>query len=125
MNNSTNASFDINGVQTGSFDYNYNLWQKILFSLFIAPIIILSILGNVLVIVSICKYSYLRITNNIFLCSLAFADCAVGNNFKTFCSTYIWLTNDIPSDIIRLCSHVSFTVLNLKIMLQFHICFTM
>ena len=76
MNNVSNLSFAINDLHLGSY---YNLWQKILFSVFILPIIILSILGNCLVIVSICKYSYLRITNNIFLASLACADCAVGN----------------------------------------------
>ena len=56
----------------------YSLWQKIVFSMFMLPIIFFSICGNILVIVAICKYSYLRITNNIFLASLAVADCAVG-----------------------------------------------
>ena len=72
MANLTNDSFNltktiVNNLETGSY---YNLWQKILFSFFIFPIIILSICGNALVIVAICKYSYLRITNNIFLASL-------------------------------------------------------
>jgi hypothetical protein len=59
-------------------NFHYALWQKILFSCFMFPIIILSIVGNIIVIVAIIKYDYLRITNNFFLASLAVADCAVG-----------------------------------------------
>jgi hypothetical protein len=58
--------------------FEYQLWQKIFFSCFIFPIIFFSISGNILVIVAIAKFCYLRITNNIFLASLAVADCAVG-----------------------------------------------
>lgn len=42
------------------------------------PIIFLSIVGNIIVVIAIYKYPYLRVTNNIFLASLAVADCAVG-----------------------------------------------
>lgn len=58
--------------------FEYALWQKIVFSCFMFPIIFFSIFGNILVIVAIAKFSFLRITNNIFLASLAVADCAVG-----------------------------------------------
>ena len=58
--------------------YHYQLWQKILFACFMLPIIFLSILGNILVVIAISKYKFLKITNNIFLASLAVADCAVG-----------------------------------------------
>jgi hypothetical protein len=58
-------------------EFHYELWQKILFCLFMFPIIFFSIAGNILVIIAISKYSYLRITNNIFLASLAVADLCV------------------------------------------------
>jgi hypothetical protein len=58
--------------------FEYELWQKVIFSFFMFPIIFFSICGNILVIVAIAKFSFLRITNNIFLASLAVADCAVG-----------------------------------------------
>lgn len=61
-----------------SDEFAYTLWQKILFSFFIFPIIFLSIFGNILVVVAVIKYPNLRLTNNIFLASLAVADCAVG-----------------------------------------------
>ena len=84
--NSDQLAFILNATESGSYRHNndttiqfeYNLWQKIVFSSFMFPIIIFSVLGNILVVVAICKYSYLRITNNIFLASLALADCAVG-----------------------------------------------
>jgi hypothetical protein len=66
------------GNVTAEPPFEYMLWQKIIFSFFIFPIIFFSISGNILVIVAISKFSYLRITNNIFLASLAVADCAVG-----------------------------------------------
>ena len=57
--------------------YEYELWQKILFGLFMFPIIFFSIVGNILVIVAISKYSFLKITHNMFLASLAIADLLV------------------------------------------------
>lgn len=57
--------------------FEYQPWQKIVFSSFIFPIIFFSIAGNTLVIVAISKYSYLKTTHNIFLASLAIADLAV------------------------------------------------
>lgn len=46
--------------------------------MFMFPIIFLSIAGNIIVVIAICRYPYLRVTNNTFLASLAVADCAVG-----------------------------------------------
>lgn len=57
--------------------FEYEPWQKIVFSIFIFPIIFFSIAGNTLVIIAISKYSYLKTTHNIFLASLAIADLAV------------------------------------------------
>lgn len=51
-----------------------SIWQKIIFSFIMITIIFFSITGNILVIIAISKYSYLKITNNIFLFSLAVAD---------------------------------------------------
>lgn len=47
-------------------------------SMFIFPIIFFSIVGNIIVVAAIVKFPNLRVTNNIFLASLAVADCAVG-----------------------------------------------
>jgi hypothetical protein len=58
--------------------YQYELWHKLIFSIFMFPIIFFSIVGNIIVIIAIAKYPYLRVTNNIFLASLAIADCSVG-----------------------------------------------
>jgi hypothetical protein len=63
--------------------YEYNIWQKIIFGMFIVPIIFFSIAGNILVVIAIVKYPFLKITNNIFLASLAVADCAVGMTAMT------------------------------------------
>nr|QVK45892.1 G protein-coupled receptor [Proales similis] len=67
------------GVSTFHFDkFEYTFWNKVVFSCFMFPIMFLSISGNILVVIAISKYSHLKITNNIFLASLAVADCAVG-----------------------------------------------
>lgn len=58
--------------------YQYAIWQKAIFACFMLPIIIFSIAGNIVVVIAISRYHYLRVTNNIFLASLAVADCAVG-----------------------------------------------
>ena len=75
----TNKSI-INEIAT-QFDENslfeYEIWQKIIFSFFIFPIIFFSITGNTLVIIAISKYAFLKTTHNIFLASLAIADLAV------------------------------------------------
>lgn len=58
--------------------FHYSFIQKTIFASFMLPIITFSIFGNVLVLVAITRFSYLKITNNVFLASLAVADCAVG-----------------------------------------------
>jgi hypothetical protein len=73
-----NHNFTTEEMVHASTVYPYELWQKILFSCFMFPIIFFSIVGNIIVVTAIAKYSYLRVTNNIFLASLAVADCAVG-----------------------------------------------
>lgn len=73
MNNSSNFTLTL---QANDY-FDYTIWQKILFSIFIIPIVLFSFIGNLLVIVAIYKYSYLKITNNIFLASLAVADLCV------------------------------------------------
>ncbi len=72
--------YDVNShlsFSTNSTFYEYTPWQKLIFSLFIFPIIFFSIAGNTLVIVAISKYSFLKTTHNMFLASLAIADLAV------------------------------------------------
>lgn len=89
------------------------LFFKIFFSFFSFPIIFFSIagrlcqasrisscayltltrsfiLGNILVIASVVKYSYLQITNNIFLCSLAIADLFVGLTAMPLYTAQLW-----------------------------------
>ena len=72
---------------TGLIGYpEYQIWLKLVFSLFIFPIIFFSIAGNTLVIIAISKYSYLKTTHNIFLASLAIADLAVAVTAMTLSS---------------------------------------
>ena len=74
----SNYSFQMTNITINdSVDFSYPLWGKVIFGIFIFPIIFFSITGNILVIIAITKYSYLRITNNIFLASLAVADLSV------------------------------------------------
>lgn len=72
--NLTHYEFNSANVNHTELLFDYSLWQKIIFSIFMIPIIFFSIAGNALVILAISKYSYLKITNNIFLASLAVAD---------------------------------------------------
>ncbi len=62
----------------------YSFLEKCIYSIFMFPIIFFSIIGNILVIVAISKYSYLKITNNIFLASLAVSDLFVAIFAMTF-----------------------------------------
>lgn len=113
------SNISINSTHNDSNDA-YTIWQKGLFSLFMFPIIIFSICGNILVLVAISKYSYLKITNNIFLASLAIADLSVGIlamppnalqlltghwYLKSFMCRF-WLASDVlfsTSSILHLC----------------------
>ena len=76
ISNNSNYSFST-GQSDQTTEYEYTIWQKSIFLVFIIPIIFFAISGNILVIIAISKYQNLKITNNIFLCSLAVADCAV------------------------------------------------
>jgi hypothetical protein len=58
--------------------YNYKPWQLVIFVCFMVPVIVLSIVGNVFVIIAVWKKPYLQIAGNIFLASLAVADCLLG-----------------------------------------------
>jgi hypothetical protein len=75
--NYTNFTNNTNIYENELF-FEYKWWQKVFFALFIIPVIIFSISGNIFVIVAIVKCKQLQITGNIFLASLAVADSAIG-----------------------------------------------
>ncbi|RNA22188.1 octopamine receptor beta-3R-like isoform X2 [Brachionus plicatilis] len=81
VNYTTNINYSTNLTNFAPPDPNtfeYNLWQKILFSCFMFPIMFFSIVGNILVIIAIVKNESLHKISNTFLASLAIADCSVG-----------------------------------------------
>jgi hypothetical protein len=71
--NNTNAT----NYHTPYEHFPYELWQLALFTCFIIPVIVLSIIGNIIVIIAVVKKPYLQIAGNIFLASLAVADCFI------------------------------------------------
>lgn len=73
-----NINYTTNITELDPNIFEYNLWQKILFSCFMFPIMFFSIVGNILVIIAILKNESLHKISNIFLASLAIADCSVG-----------------------------------------------
>lgn len=64
--------------------FTYNLTEKIIFLCVITPIVLLSITGNMLVILAMIKTDLKDITGNIFLGSLACADCIIGCTVMPF-----------------------------------------
>ncbi|XP_055309542.1 octopamine receptor [Sitodiplosis mosellana] len=96
-------------------------WQAILFTIILSFIIILTIIGNVLVILSVFTYKPLRIVQNFFIISLAVADLTVAilvlpfNVANMMIGRWIfgihlckmWLTCDVlccTSSILNLCA---------------------
>lgn len=80
-NFTTNISYSANHTNFVLSDdtvFEYNFWQKVIFSCFMFPIMFFSIVGNILVIIAIFKNESLHKISNIFLASLAIADCSVG-----------------------------------------------
>lgn len=96
-------------------------WQAILITIILSFIIILTIIGNVLVILSVFTYKPLRIVQNFFIVSLAVADLTVAilvlpfNVANMMIGRWIfgihlckmWLTSDVlccTSSILNLCA---------------------
>lgn len=96
-------------------------WQAILITIILSFIIILTIIGNILVILSVFTYKPLRIVQNFFIVSLAVADLTVAilvlpfNVANMVVGRWIfgihlckmWLTSDVlccTSSILNLCA---------------------
>lgn len=96
-------------------------WQAVLITIILSFIIILTIIGNVLVILSVFTYKPLRIVQNFFIVSLAVADLTVAilvlpfNVANMMIGRWIfgihlckmWLTSDVlccTSSILNLCA---------------------
>lgn len=96
-------------------------WQAILFTILLSFIIILTIIGNILVILSVFTYKPLRIVQNFFIVSLAVADLTVAilvlpfNVVNMMIGRWVfgihlckmWLTSDVlccTSSILNLCA---------------------
>ena len=75
INNLTNSSYV---GENDDFYFEYTWWQKVIFGMFMIPVIIFSVIGNIFVLLAIIKNKNLQITGNIFLASLAVADSAIG-----------------------------------------------
>lgn len=96
-------------------------WEAILMAIVLSVIIVLTIIGNILVILSVFTYKPLRIVQNFFIVSLAVADLTVALLVLPFNVAYsilgrwefgiylckMWLTCDImccTSSILNLCA---------------------
>ena len=74
-----NISTNFSNITETKFNQNiYSWWQRAFFASFIFPIIIITITGNIFVLIAIIKYKSLHIVGTIFLASMAVADSAVG-----------------------------------------------
>lgn len=97
------------------------LWEAIGTALILSAIIILTIVGNILVILSVFTYKPLRIVQNFFIVSLAVADLTVAILVLPFNVAYsilgrwefgihvckMWLTADVlccTASILNLCA---------------------
>lgn len=102
-------------------DLSLPQWQALLITVMLVFIIILTIIGNILVILSVFTYKPLRIVQNFFIVSLAVADLTVAilvlpfNVVNMMIGRWIfgihlckmWLTSDIlccTSSILNLCA---------------------
>ncbi|CAD7003225.1 unnamed protein product [Ceratitis capitata] len=96
-------------------------WEAILTTIVLSIIIVLTIIGNILVILSVFTYKPLRIVQNFFIVSLAVADLTVALLVQPFNVAYsmlgrwefgihvckMWLTCDVlccTSSILNLCA---------------------
>lgn len=96
-------------------------WEALLTAVVLSVIIVLTIIGNILVILSVFTYKPLRIVQNFFIVSLAVADLTVAILVLPFNVAYsilgrwvfgihlckMWLTSDIlccTSSILNLCA---------------------
>ncbi|XP_033149342.1 tyramine/octopamine receptor [Drosophila busckii] len=96
-------------------------WEALLTALVLSIIIVLTIIGNILVILSVFTYKPLRIVQNFFIVSLAVADLTVALLVQPFNVAYsilgrwefgihmckLWLTCDVlccTSSILNLCA---------------------
>lgn len=116
-------------------------WEAILITLVLSIIIFLTIIGNILVILSVFTYKPLRIVQNFFIVSLAVADLTVAvlvlplNVANMMIGRWVfgihlckmWLTSDVlccTSSILNLCAiginrinriSISFSILKLNV----------
>lgn len=76
--NATNSSAALEAAPTDAFDASAVSWQKTCLVVFFTTLIIITIFGNTLVILSVITTRRLRTVTNCFVMSLAVADWMVG-----------------------------------------------
>ena len=96
-------------------------WEAMITMIFLSLVIVVTVVGNILVIISVLTHAPLKITPNYFIVSLAMADltvsaCVLPFNIvytmlghwifgPTFCK--MWLTSDVlccTASILNLCA---------------------
>lgn len=96
-------------------------WEAFITIIFLSLVIVVTVIGNILVIISVCTHTPLKITPNYFIVSLAMADLTVSACVLPFNVVYtvvgrwlfgsifckMWLTSDVlccTASILNLCA---------------------
>ncbi|XP_053316573.1 muscarinic acetylcholine receptor M3 [Spea bombifrons] len=114
--NSSYVTVEINISTTGNDtqrDYlgGHSIWQVVLIAFFSGTIALVTIIGNILVILAFKVNKQLKTVNNYFLLSLAFADLIIGVISMNLFTTYIimdhWAMGSLACDLWLMIDYVA------------------
>ncbi|KAM4770986.1 muscarinic acetylcholine receptor M3 [Rhinophrynus dorsalis] len=106
----TNVSITVNNTQK-DFLGGHSVWQVILIAVFCGTIALVTVIGNILVILSFKINKQLKTVNNYFLLSLACADLIIGVISMNLFTTYIimdrWAMGNLACDLWLMIDYVA------------------